>query len=604
MQRLRPNTWLMLGVFFMVNNLGYAYPAGPQNSAAQESNSGVPMGQQSQSRNSADQDKQPASATAANEMDALKSQLKQQQEEIEKLRVALERQAQLLERVTAPQQATTPVPSAANVVPVTADQSKGQVASLKPLLPSAVMDEKKSEDAPLPISMVTPAATAVAEGLTSSGQQLNPAVSNSPEAPISVRIGRAEFTPVGFMDATAFFRSTNLGSGIGTSFGSLPFSNTPQGRLTETRLTIQNSRIGMMVESTVGDSKLRGYWESDFLGAQPGNAFVTSNSDSFRMRLFWLDLTHGKFEFLAGQSWSMLTPNRVGISPVPSDIFYSQDMDTNYQVGLTWSRQLQFRFLYHPSKDVTMGLSLENPDQYVGNAVVLPSNFSSSQVDTSAATNSANTFPDVIGKIAFDAHAGGKLEHIEFAGLMTQFKTYSPVTNNTASVTGGGASINFSLELVKNFHAILTTFYSDGGGRYIFGLGPAMMVHPDQTPGLVHSSSMTGGFEYTASPGVLLYGYYGGTFYARTYDVIPATSTSPVSYVGYGFAGSSSSANKTVQEGTFGIIRTFWKNPHYGALQLITQYSYLTRAPWYLAINSPKNAHLSMAYVDLRYVLP
>ncbi|MGH7866748.1 MAG: hypothetical protein ACREP9_03710, partial [Candidatus Dormibacteraceae bacterium] len=414
----------------------------------------------------------------------------------------------------------------------------------------------------------------------------------------------AEFTPVGFMDATAFFRSTNLGSGIGTSFGSLPFSNTPQGRLTETRLTIQNSRIGMMVDSTVGDSKLRGYWESDFLGAQPSNAFVTSNSDSFRMRLFWLDLTHGKFEFLAGQSWSMLTPNRVGISPMPSDLFYSQDMDTNYQVGLTWSRQLQFRFLYHPSKDVTMGLSLENPDQYVGSAVVLPANFTSSQVDTGAATSSANTIPDIIGKIAFDAHAGGKLEHIEFAGLMTQFKTYSSVTNNTASVTGGGASIDFSLELVKNLHAILTTFYSDGGGRYIFGLGPAMMIHPDQTPGLVHSSSMTGGFECTATPGVLLYGYYGGAFYARTYDVIPATSTSPVSYVGYGFPGSSSSANKTIQEGTFGIIRTFWKNPHYGALQLITQYSYLTRAPWYLAINSPKNAHLSMAYVDLRYVLP
>ena len=41
---------------------------------------------------------------------------------------------------------------------------------------------------------------------------------------------------------------------------------------------------------------------------------------------------------LGGQSWSMMTPERKGISPLPGDIFYSQDMDVNYQAGLTWGR--------------------------------------------------------------------------------------------------------------------------------------------------------------------------------------------------------------------------------------------------------------------------
>jgi TolA-binding protein len=38
-------------------------------------------------------------------------------------------------------------------------------------------------------------------------------------SPLSLRIGSAYLTPLGFMDFTAFYRSTNTGSGIGTNFG-------------------------------------------------------------------------------------------------------------------------------------------------------------------------------------------------------------------------------------------------------------------------------------------------------------------------------------------------------------------------------------------------
>jgi hypothetical protein len=47
-----------------------------------------------------------------------------------------------------------------------------------------------------------------------------------------------------------------------------------------------------------------------------------------------------------------------------------------------------------------------------------------------------------------------------------------------------------------------------------------------------------------------------------------------------------------------------WKDPTYGALAFLTQYSYVTRAPWFVAPGAPKNAHYSLVFIDLRYTLP
>jgi len=49
---------------------------------------------------------------------------------------------------------------------------------------------------------------------------------------------------------------------------------------------------------------------------------------------------------------------------------------------------------------------------------------------------------------------------------------------------------------------------------------------------------------------------------------------------------------------------TFWKNPAYGALQLIAQFSHLEREPWVVAAGQPGNANANMVWLDLRYVLP
>ena len=130
--------------------------------------------------------------------------------------------------------------------------------------------------------------------------------------PLSFRIGSAYITPVGFMDFTAVVRSTNSGTGIGTNFGSIPFNDTTAGKLSEVRLSAQNSRIGFRVDANVKGANVIGYFESDFLGSVPANIAVTSNSAPNRLRLYWVDVRRGKIELMGGQSWSMLTPNRKG----------------------------------------------------------------------------------------------------------------------------------------------------------------------------------------------------------------------------------------------------------------------------------------------------
>jgi hypothetical protein len=426
-------------------------------------------------------------------------------------------------------------------------------------------------------------------------------------SPLSFRIGIANFTPFGFIDFTGVYRNEATGSAIGTTFNAIPYANGSTGQLSETKFSAQNSRVGLRVDSTVNDTKVLGYLETDFLGNAPTNLGVTSNSDTLRMRVYFADLKHGPWEFLAGQDWSLLTPNRRGISPMPPDIFYSNDMDTNYQLGLTWARQPQVRVTFHATDEFTMALSLENPDQYVGTAVVLPAAFTATEVDTGAATSQPNIFPDVIGKMAFDTKAVNDLPwHFELSGLVSSYKinTYSAAINTDATAEGTGVQGAVDLELVKGLSFVGTGFYSYGGGRYLFGSGPDFIVKaPDSTGaygiGLVKATSAILGLEYVAVPQDTVSAYWSTANFGQRYNKL-ATGT----YVGYGYPGSANSNNKSIEEFSLANTYTFWKNPSYGALQLIAQVSHIERTPWFVAAGQPGNANANMVWLDLRYVLP
>jgi hypothetical protein len=280
-------------------------------------------------------------------------------------------------------------------------------------------------------------------------------------------------------------------------------------------------------------------------------------------------------------------------------------------VGLTWARQAGVRFIYHPSDTVALGFSLENPEQYIGGTngagtSTIPSALAAStigtELDSGAPTLTVpNVAPDVIAKIAFDPRVGDDHHlHIEFVGLERNFKTYNPLSKQSFNATGGGGAINLNLELFKGFRVVSNNFYGDGGGRYIFGQAPDLVLRGDGSISLVHSYSAVEGIEAQAGPNTLFFAYYGGAYIQKNVIIDPSTNK----FVGYGFPGSATSNNRAVQEATFGLNQTFWKDPKYGALAFILQYSYLIRSPWVPPATGPTTASSNLVWVDLRYVLP
>src|SRR6202171_4219779 len=153
------------------------------------------------------------------------------------------------------------------------------------------------------------------------------------ESPLSFRIGAADFTPGGFVDFENVFRTTNTGNVTATNYNAIPFNNTVQGHLTEYRSTGQYSRFNIKVHSKFGENDVTGYLEFDFNGNDAANVFVTSNPHTDRIRLYWMDLKRGKWEFLAGSTWGLQTANRVGVVPLPSDLSLGYGEDANIGVG-------------------------------------------------------------------------------------------------------------------------------------------------------------------------------------------------------------------------------------------------------------------------------
>jgi len=542
----------------------------------------------------------------------LKQQIAEQQKQIEQLRSIVDQMKQKLDQSSSPASPTaaaTPPTVAPTVAPTT--PNLGQVASTSPVIPKGTTSSASGAGTLIGSVPISSAADPSATQETSSTGQ-------GETSPLQLHIGRAALTPVGFMDFTGVFRTHAAGGSIGTSFGSIPYgSSVYQNNLSEIRLSMQNSRIGFRVDADVRGAHVIGYMEADFLGNNPANVAVTSNSNTLRSRLYWVDLSRGSWEVMGGQTWSLLTPGRRGISPLPADVFYTQDMDVNYQAGLFWGRIPELRLVYHhPSDKAAFAVAIDSPDQYAGGSsggplITLPAAYNSSsayqgELDYNQnGLNAPNVFPDIIAKLALDPV---KQVHFEIGGIERNFKLYAPAiaaTSTTPAVpaatfttAGGGGFVNLHVDIFKGFRLMTNNFISDGGGRYIFGQAPDLIAHADGSISLIHASSTVTGFEYTRK-NTIIFGYYGGIYVGRNTAI-----DSNGKFIGYGYTGASSSQNRTIQEATFGFNTAIWRHPTYGALNLIGQYSYLTRNPWYVSAGNPANASLNMVFLDLRYTLP
>lgn len=502
------------------------------------------------------------------DIEKLRKQIAEQQKQIDAMQKLLANQQQLLDAASG-EPPLQPRPDRAPL---------GQVASTSPMIPAA------------PAPMNQP-----------------PAGEKEKASPLQFGIGNTTIMPVGFMDLTGVWRDKNAASGIGSNFGSIPYNNVTAAHLSEFRFSPQNSRLGFRVDGDWKGAHFIGYNEFDFLGTSGSNNLgVTNGAFVPRIRLYWVDVRKDQWEFLAGQSWSMMTPNRKGISALPGDLFYSQVIDVNYMIGLPWTRQPGVRVLYHPSNKVTFGLSFENPDQYIGgsggtSAITLPAALASlggGQFDNATnVLNTPNMHPDIIAKLAFDPSSR---VHFEIAGVYRTFKDWNPVNSKSSTTSGVGGAVNGNFEIVKNFRLVTNNYWSDGGGRYLFGNAPDVIIRADGSISPVHSGGTVDGFEAQVTKKLLLYAYYGGLYVGRN----TALDANGTSLIGYGYTKSAASQNRAINEVSFGFNQTFWKDAKYGAINLMGQYEYLTRNPWYVAAGTPKNAHDNTIYFNIRYTLP
>ena len=528
----------------------------------------------------------PAATTPA-DIAKLKAQLDQQQKQIEQLLAALAAQRTMLEQ--------------AGMATPAADQVPQHITPADRLIASTT---------PMALPPATPAPSAAA---WASPQPAQPAAPAEAPSPLQLKLGNVTIMPVGFMDFTTFWRDKDAASSMGTNFGSVPYNNAVQGNLSEFHFSNQNSRLGFRVDGNWKGAHFIGYNEFDFNGTSGSTSLAVSNGAIVpRLRLYWLDVRKGSIEFLAGQSWSMLTPNRKGLSALPSDLFYSQVIDINYIAGLTWTRQPGFRLLYHgPQDKVNLGISVEQADQYIGGsggggAITLPSALSGlvpTQLDSAgnisgaAYLQSPTLAPDIIAKVAFDPSS--RL-HFEVGGILSSFKTATtaaPWSHHTT--TGEGMTFGLNAGITKNVRSVASGLLSDGEGRYIFGAAPDIIVRADGSLSALHADGWVSGLEGTFK-NTLLYAYYSGDYIGRNV-AIDANGTS---LIGYGYRGAANSQNRSIQEVTFGFNQTIWKDAKYGAVNLMGQYEYLMRLPWYIAVNAPKGTHDNTIYFNVRYTLP
>jgi hypothetical protein len=433
--------------------------------------------------------------------------------------------------------------------------------------------------------------------------------SETVKAPTSINLGGIALTPTGFLEFSQVWRSRTVASGFPTNFAAIPFNNTVDGNRKQTLATAANTRLGMQLNTTAFGLHVLGVVETDFLGYQPGNISTTTNSYGLRLRLAFADLQAGKWEFLGGQNWSLLTPGRKGIAPVPAGLMLTQDLDPNNQSGLVWARSPQARVVYKPTDGIALGASFESGEPYAGGsggagAVALPAGLAPNYFNQVGVGSSGLAVPnphlDFIGKIAFDPTKFGRNTHIEIAGLVNRFAFFNPLTGQRFATTGAGISLNASAEVVKNLAVFTNNFYSEGGGRFIYGEAPTLMIQGNGAPSLLHAMSTMQGLEYHARSKLRLWAYYGGTYINRAVAIDPSNGNP----VGYGYTGSPNTQNRAIQEITSGFTRVFWQGRNYGGLQFSGQYSWVVRHPWYVAPGQPAAANLNMLYLGLRYVLP
>jgi len=399
------------------------------------------------------------------------------------------------------------------------------------------------------------------------------------ETPPAIHYKGVTITPGGFVAAETVNRTRAASADINTPFTGIPYDGNALSKLSETSLTARQSRLSLLGESTVGSTKLTGYWEADWLGTGVTSNNRQSNSYVMRQRvIFGRAAFNNGVSVSAGQMWSLVTEDRKGIEPRTE--LPPLTIDSQYNVGFSWARQYGVRVVKDFGGKFALGVGIEGPQATVGgrgfSSVATATVGSASVVTTGntvldsigsgggllnfADTNgyTINKAPDFIVKAAVDPGWG----HYEVFGIASLFRNriypcgvvgsngkdtappvpttsvFCPVDNSTSpsslgayndTRTGGGVGADFRLPIVpKKLEFLGQGMAGDGIGRYGSAQIADLTFRPNGTEALIRTAHGMSGLElHTAKLDV--YGYYGAEYGARTaykgYDTITITNT-------------------------------------------------------------------------------
>jgi hypothetical protein len=188
---------------------------------------------------------------------------------------------------------------------------------------------------------------------------------DAPKSPIAKApswTDKVKITLGGFVTADTVFRNRNQVNDIGTSFTGIPYPFSPLYGEHEFHGSARASRLAVLAEGNIDPvQKLAAYWESDFLGVAANSNYTETNSWALRVRNAYLtyDNTAWGFHLLAGQSWSLLTQNTIGITPRKENIPLTIEAD--YVDGFNYTRGWQLRLVKDFGQKVWLGVSVETP---------------------------------------------------------------------------------------------------------------------------------------------------------------------------------------------------------------------------------------------------
>lgn len=477
--------------------------------------------------------------------------------------------------------------------------------------------------------------------------------------PAAIRYKGISITPGGYIEAATISRQRAESADINTPFTGIPYPGQAIGKVSENNFTARQSRLSLLAETTVGTTKVTGYYEMDFLGAGTTSNNRQSNSYVMRQRQLWASAGfESGLTISAGQMWSLATETKKGI--VNRTEMIPLTVDSQYQVGFSWQRAYGFRVAQNWNK-FALGAAIEAPQYTIGGRgfpanffINAPGNLGGLYNGFDPTGYSLNRSPDFLVKATADPGWG----HYELIGIVSPFRNRvypcgassvtlpagcATVTATTGahndSTVGGGVGFTARLPLVANkLDFIAHGLAGDGVGRYNSAQLADLTARPDGTLVPIRNAGYETGFEAHPNAKLDIYGYYGGEYAQRTSYVFTNAAGLPVA-VGYGsplFNNSGCSIETApagggpagsgfpsgggacagdvhqINEATLGFWHRFYDGAK-GRVQWGIQYSYLSKAGWSgnngsgvatPGVSQRPHAVNNIVWTSFRYFLP